>query len=328
MKRRTLLFLVAAAVGMLTAASTMFVAFADTTSITFEAPTYHTGNINGQDGWVFLSPVYDVAVDSSRGTTGFGAQSLRISNAFTSGSFGDWAFSKPLTNEAGEASATNGGLSGGTRQTHFEAKVSVASAVPNAEQPGLQVSYSPDRGDGARMSFIRVKDMSDGIHIFFDDYEDAAPQGVANGDPAGCGLEDDFVLTDIATLDRLVPHSIRLTMDFVNGPHNDVVKVYVDGVLKATGTSWEDYFRYCAEQSADNNTHTVDSLIFQARVGGGTAPGTMGNGFLFDNISLVSSNPPANAEACKSNGWQTKTRADNSVFKNQGDCIQYVNTGK
>ncbi len=31
---------------------------------------------------------------------------------------------------------------------------------------------------------------------------------------------------------------------------------------------------------------------------------------------------------CKQNGWRSLTRADGSTFKNQGDCIQYVNTGK
>lgn len=31
---------------------------------------------------------------------------------------------------------------------------------------------------------------------------------------------------------------------------------------------------------------------------------------------------------CKNGGWQTVKRADGSSFKNQGDCIQYVNTGK
>lgn len=31
---------------------------------------------------------------------------------------------------------------------------------------------------------------------------------------------------------------------------------------------------------------------------------------------------------CKNGGWEVVTRADGSSFKNQGDCIQYVNTGK
>ena len=35
-----------------------------------------------------------------------------------------------------------------------------------------------------------------------------------------------------------------------------------------------------------------------------------------------------NKDECKKNGWQSVTRADGSAFQNQGDCIQYVNTGK
>lgn len=34
------------------------------------------------------------------------------------------------------------------------------------------------------------------------------------------------------------------------------------------------------------------------------------------------------AAACKNGGWQTLRRADGSPFRNQGDCIQFVNTGK
>lgn len=33
-------------------------------------------------------------------------------------------------------------------------------------------------------------------------------------------------------------------------------------------------------------------------------------------------------DGCKNNGWQTLHRANASSFKNQGDCIQYFNTGK
>lgn len=33
-------------------------------------------------------------------------------------------------------------------------------------------------------------------------------------------------------------------------------------------------------------------------------------------------------ETCKNGGWKTLRRADGSTFKNQGDCIQYVNTNK
>jgi hypothetical protein len=33
-------------------------------------------------------------------------------------------------------------------------------------------------------------------------------------------------------------------------------------------------------------------------------------------------------EQCKDGGWASVTRADGSSFSNQGDCIQYANTGK
>lgn len=39
-------------------------------------------------------------------------------------------------------------------------------------------------------------------------------------------------------------------------------------------------------------------------------------------------NPPASADSCKKYAWQTLTRADGSFFKNQGDCVSYVQTGK
>ena len=36
------------------------------------------------------------------------------------------------------------------------------------------------------------------------------------------------------------------------------------------------------------------------------------------------SNPPTDADQCKRGGWQNWTPR----FRNQGDCIQYVNTGR
>jgi hypothetical protein len=60
------------------------------------------------------------------------------------------------------------------------------------------VSSSPDRGDGARMSYIRLEDHVNGIELHFSDYQDNAPRG-QYGNPLtaapGCGAEDDF--TDI-----------------------------------------------------------------------------------------------------------------------------------
>jgi len=48
------------------------------------------------------------------------------------------------------------------------------------------------------------------------------------------------------------------------------------------------------------------------------------------NVHLGAAVPVATTkkDECKKGGWADMTRADDSSFKNQGDCIQYVNTGK
>ena len=72
---------------------------------------------------------------------------------------------------------------------------------------------------------------------------------------------------------------------------------------------------------------------------GGTAPGAQNLGFsrvlngrldeirIFNQV-LIPSDVPTNATACKSGGWRHLHRFDGSTFKNQGDCVQYVNTGR
>lgn len=256
---------------------------ADVNPIDFEAPTYAAGNINGQDGWKKTGP-FDHVVASSGGTAGYGLQSLRISNAVTSGSFGDQLFSRPVANEVGESGAASNGLSGGSRRMHFETSFDIVSAVPGAEQPGLSFSTSADRGDGARETYLRFADSPTGLQVYFLDYQDLPPYGDVGTEADGCGAGDNFFETQVGTdLDRSVPHAIVEILDVVEGPHNDVVKVFIDGNLVHTGTSWEDYHRWCA---ATGESVTVDSRLF--RTAGTAAPATLGFGFLIDNFELKS----------------------------------------
>lgn len=253
------------------------------TTADFESPAYATSTaLHGQDGWSSAGAagsgcaVYDHVVSESFGVPSFGAQSLRISNAVTSGCFGDQTFSKSLADEAGETGAQASTYSGGTRQDHFEAEFSIRP-MQLAQQPGLFVSVSPDRGDGARMSYLSFADAPGGINVTFYDV-----QGTSN--PAN------FVPTVVATgLSRAVTHTAKFVIDFVDGPSNDIVKIYIDGVLVHTGTTWENYFRYDTESNPllIDESRTVDSLIF--RTGGAAAPATVGLGYLIDNVSLSSS---------------------------------------
>src|SRR6267378_2587808 len=200
---------------------------ADSSSINFESPAYSPGSIQGQNGWggqnppgIPINPLIDqeVVANGPSAPSSFGGQSWRISNAYTSGSFGDMPFSPSLANEAGESMAKNGyGLvtfSGGTRQNHFEAQWAFTSADPNGGGTGCSLtsgtcsylSMAPDRGDGARMSYIRLEDDVSGINVFFDDYQDKYPHG-SYGSPLtaakGCNLapagEDDWIETQVAS---------------------------------------------------------------------------------------------------------------------------------
>ena len=129
------------------------------------------------------------------------------------------------------------------------------------------------------MTYLRFNDEVDGIHVHFVDVTDAGPL------PTTATFND----YDIATFaNRAVDHNIKFSIDFVSGAGNDVVRIYIDNVLTHTGTTWEDYFRYDAEQTGGGNVVPVtDAMIFPVR--GTAAPANAGNGYLFDNLSLASS---------------------------------------
>jgi hypothetical protein len=272
--------------------------------ITFESSQgYFVGDINGQPipstlpngAWsktgpydvkvVLLSPTYPAASGYN-----FGSQALQISDFFTSGSFGDQTFSPGLADEAGESGAFNAGLSGGLRQPHFSASFRIGTTQATQQCPScptpLKMTVSPDRGDGARMSFLRFEDRVNGVHVFFVD--------VVNKGPVGA--ESNFRTYDIATLSRDRAHLIQFSIEFKNGPANDTVKIYIDSVLKKTGTTWEDYYRYDSEQTPQGNkVPTVDKLLF--RESGNSQhippydpnPADFGQGYLLDRVTLASS---------------------------------------
>lgn len=269
MRRLSIAALGAALIGVLCLAG---VAGADTIStITFEPPSYSTGSINGQNGWQMTGP-YDVAVANVADfpaalNYGFQSQALRVSDAVTSGSFGDQTFSPGVASPASESGPH-----------FFDASFSIGTTSAN-EQPGLHLSVSPDQGDGSRMSYLRFEDQSDGIHVFFDDATDAGPLGRTAG----------FSDTQIAVLSHGSAHTVRFWMELLPGAGNDVVKIYIDGTLAHTGTSWEDYYRYDPEQAGNGNVvPSVDKLLF--REAGTANSADLNNGFLIDNVSVASEN--------------------------------------
>ena len=101
---------------------------------------------------------------------------------------------------------------------------------------------------------------------------------------------------------------------------NTGVSINVDGAPDGNGAS-----------PAANVNPTVPFTIGHSPCTNGV-DGTQGLGVFMsiDEINITRMpagiGPPTNKDQCKNNGWATFTIP--RKFKNQGDCIQYVNTGK
>jgi hypothetical protein len=308
-------FAVIGAVGLIAVACKPAITGTTSGPITFEQPTYPPGSINGSDGWVshptacggdLDHEVDDTATSGTQPSAfGFGSQSLRISDASTTGCFGDQTFSKPTDDESGETGVSDTGCgsvchSGGNKHGFFEATWSFADAGnPLVLQDGLHVVVSPDRGDGARMSWVSIDDCGPtarpdpddmdpspyecdgttaGLQVNFSDYDQNGPDS---------NPENRFVFHHVVSgLSRGAAHSVRLRMWFFEGESNDVVQVCVDTTHCIVGGSWEDYFRIAPSQ--DTSTKNVDSLVFQTRAT--PHPANDGNGLFFDNVTLKSQN--------------------------------------
>jgi hypothetical protein len=212
--------------------------------------------VNGQLGWSSTGP-YDQGIVAN-GITG---KSLRLSNAVTSGNYGDQTYSAPTP-----------GLAGESRGDHtFSASFDVKSKT-GAQQPGLAIRVSPTDKDGSRMSYVRLEDQANGTHVLFYEY--------ANGT---------FKDRDIATLSYTAAHNIQFKLLMKAGATYDQVKVWVDGKLTVNNAaSWEDYYRFDPEQAGNGNKlFGIDRLVLVAN--STPAPGTAGNGYLFDNVALNTS---------------------------------------
>lgn len=249
------------------------------------------GDPVGQAGWTaqniggYEAAHFDIAVvDPSSVWTGgeFGTRALRLSNANPSSAFGNQLQTPSLVDEAGETGAENGGVSGGTRQSRLSGSFDFASAT-KTYQPGLAITFSPDRGDGTRMSFFRIADKSDGLQVSIIYVE--------------AGTADGFVEAIVASgLARDQVHRFEFSLDLVDGPGNDVLWTRVGGQCGsfAASGSWEDYHRYTTEGGPPHNTKTVDSLLIRISTPTTTeeAEALLGHGLLLDDVTLTSSTVP------------------------------------
>ncbi len=138
------------------------------------------------------------------------------------------------------------------------------------------------------------------------------------------------------------------------------VAVYVDGqtspIATLTSSGWYTFLMTWQKAANpgdpvitdmrvydSNRTPQGSTQVFATSPGGPFASSDLGgngyvwitlwqNGFAGDLLAIDNQRtgllPPTSRDQCKDGGWQLALRADGTSFGNQGDCIQYVNTGK
>ena len=215
---------------------------------------------------------------------------LRMSNAVTTGSFSNQPWS-PSVAAAGEAGASlhndrgtdhtaplnppnpNGTV---TANNRFFFSFDFGSFT-GATQSGLFLSVSAGpRQSSFRQTYIGLQgDIGGGLGVNFIDY--AVGGSTFNTVQVASGLNPAAmhqIAMEVLFLDGLNP----------DGSGNDIVRLYVNGALAHTGTTWETFHRWTTPGVQDQIA--VDAIMFRA--GGTAVPGTSGSGFFFDNVLLTS----------------------------------------
>ena len=235
-------------------------------------------SINGQNGWGVSNPSFDQEVVSFGGNTVW-----RVSNALTSGSFGDMPFAPRLggipTNTAtnptnNSPGAFAGESSTGTSLKHFRGSFSFRSATGTA-QPGARITVSADDGEGGRQSFIAIKDTGSGIEVSTEDVD------------SGGNFSNPIVIA--SGLSYTSWHTSNVEIEFKDGPNNDVVEYFVDGDLVHTGPTWEQFYRNDHDQFAIHRLGVpVQTLLFRlsSNADNPPCPACLGGGFFIDNVAL------------------------------------------
>lgn len=231
-------------------------------------------SVDGQGGWSATGPFDESVVDDGGNTV------WRISNAVTAGSFGDQPFAPRPGGIVADSTVdpVNGNPNSFageslTGATHNRAVLGFDfRSATGAGQAGLAVTFSADNGSGGRQGFISIRDSgAGGLDVVTFDVDSSG------GFPGFPGAPN--VLATGLSYDEF--HSFSMEILFNDGPDNDVINYFIDGLLVHTAGSWEQF--YINHQPALHPFGVpVQTGIF--RVSGTAEPNNSGNGLFIDNV--------------------------------------------
>jgi Ca2+-binding RTX toxin-like protein len=204
-----------------------------------------------------------------------GNQVFRMSSDPASGDFGG-PYTPALTDTAGEPQTTadyNG-------QT-IKFLLKPVSGTPDGSR--LEVDFG-NAGGTDRNNFMVIENTGLGIRI-------ATNEPLLDGN---WNTNDFSAFTGnielISGVDPTIWHEIELRLTYVDGQDNDLVEVYLDGVLLGTTTTFENYRDALGgTHEANAEANQTSRFLFRAGAGGQDqdGPGGQNQGFYFDNVSYV-----------------------------------------
>jgi hypothetical protein len=265
------------------------------------------GSVRGQFGWT-VGDAFGNAVNpwnQSIMLDGNGNKVLQISNSHTSGTFSDSIHTPSSTSVAGESTSSlwndrgtnhtapiNPPLFGANATTNRFSYATTFRSATGAAQPGLRIDMSASaKQSPTRMGLIIVRDNGAGFDLTYTEAGGHSP-GVFN-----------FPVATIATgLSYTEAHTVKLEIDFVEGVENvngviygnDIARVYVNGNLAYTGTTWESYY-YLNEPTVAGQPRKQAVNCMQYRLTGTAQPAYAGAGFYFSNYDVNNTTAPISA---------------------------------
>lgn len=227
---------------------------------TFTSDTYTiNSSINGQNNWyVDTGAGFEEEILNIGGGACRGSGVWLLNNNIWSGGYGNQPASPAFTSTYGDSSLRTG--TGDSFSTSFFFKTVSATA----DGASFTVNISPTAQ--GRLNYLRFDNNTDGnggLQIF-------AYDGSFNVD---------MVATNIS---RNTWHHVRIELEAPTGVSNDIVKVYLDGVLVDTHTSLEDYYAGVPEP-----TPLASRVMFRLAVDPPYVDGsfTTSSGFYIDDFT-------------------------------------------